>query len=142
MTPDQAAIPERLHRLPELANDLWWTWNTSPREVFRRLDYPLWRQTAHNPVLMLRLISQRDDRGAAADPAFLALYDAAIAALDQQRSAPRDTWWSTPLRAYATVRSPTSPPSSRCISRCRSTPAAWACSPAITARKPATSACR
>ena len=57
MTPDQAAIPERLKRLPELANDLWWTWNTSPREVFRRLDYPLWRQTAHNPVLMLRLIS-------------------------------------------------------------------------------------
>ncbi len=56
------AIPERLHRLPELANDLWWTWNTAPREVFRRLDYPLWRQTAHNPVLMLRLISQRDAR--------------------------------------------------------------------------------
>ena len=28
------------------------------REVFRRLDYPLWRQTAHNPVLMLRNISQ------------------------------------------------------------------------------------
>ena len=36
----------------------------------------------------------------------------------------------------------TSPPSSRCTSRCRSTPAASACSPAITARKPATSACR
>mgnify|MGYP006150539211 CR=1 FL=1 len=39
---------------PELAADLWWTWNTAAREVFRRLDYPLWRQTAHNPVLMLK----------------------------------------------------------------------------------------
>ena len=51
------AIPERLHRLPELATDLWWTWNAKPRQVFRMLDYPLWRQTAHNPVLMLRLIT-------------------------------------------------------------------------------------
>ena len=28
VTPNQAAIPERLQRLPELAIDLWWTWNT------------------------------------------------------------------------------------------------------------------
>ena len=51
---------------PELANDLWWTWNARAREVFRKLDYPLWRQTAHNPVLMLRLISPEmlDARGA------------------------------------------------------------------------------
>jgi len=51
-------VPERLRRLPELANDLWWTWNARPRDVFRRLDYPLWRQTAHNPVLMLRQVSE------------------------------------------------------------------------------------
>ena len=50
-------LPERINRLPELATDLWWTWNPQAREVFRRLDYPLWRQTAHNPVLMLRNVS-------------------------------------------------------------------------------------
>lgn len=55
--PQPVTIPDRLRRLPELANDLWWTWNNPAREVFRKLDYPLWRQTAHNPVLMLRLIS-------------------------------------------------------------------------------------
>ena len=38
--------------------------------------------------------------------------------------------------------SPTSRPSSACTSRCRSTPAAWASSPAITSRAPANSACR
>ena len=42
------------------------------REVFRRLDYPLWRATAHNPVRMLRLISPEQLEPAAADPAFLA----------------------------------------------------------------------
>jgi glycogen phosphorylase len=86
------SIPERLSRLPELAADLWWTWNTEAREVFRRLDYPLWRQTAHNPVLMLRQVSQEMLNLAAADDRFLQTYDAAVVALDGARSA-RDTWW-------------------------------------------------
>jgi starch phosphorylase len=86
------AIPERLQRLPELANDLWWTWNTNAREVFRRLDYPLWRQTAHNPVLMLRLISPELLTQRAQEDEFLRLYDVTIAALDAARAA-HDTWW-------------------------------------------------
>jgi starch phosphorylase len=85
-------LPDRLHRLPELAADLWWTWNSEAREVFRRLDYPLWRQTAHNPVLMLRLVPQDMLNGAATDAAFLRSYDAALEALDAARSA-KDTWW-------------------------------------------------
>ncbi len=47
-------LPERISRLDELAVDLWWSWHRDAREVFRRLDYPLWRATAHNPVRMLR----------------------------------------------------------------------------------------
>ena len=87
------AIPERLKRLPELGTDLWWTWNTQAREVFRKLDYTLWRQTAHNPVLMLRQVSQELLNVMAADDKFLGVYDAAIEALDAARSA-RDTWWA------------------------------------------------
>ena len=85
-------IPERFKRLPELATDLWWTWNPQAREVFRRLDYPLWRQTAHNPVLMLRNLPPELLETAAGDDRFLALYDAALDALDRARAA-RDTWW-------------------------------------------------
>jgi starch phosphorylase len=89
-------VPVRLARLPELARDLWWTWNTA-REVFRRLDYPLWRQTAHNPVMILQKISPEALDRAAADPGFLAVYDAAIAALDTMRSGPAPTWWQQRL---------------------------------------------
>ena len=85
-------LPDRIKRLPELAGDLWWTWNMPARGVFRRLDYALWRQTAHNPVLMLRLISSEMLTLAAEDPAFLEGYDAALEALDAARGA-RDTWW-------------------------------------------------
>jgi glycogen phosphorylase len=88
----QPTIPERLKRLPELATDLWWTWNGQARDVFRKLDYPLWRQTAHNPVLMLAQISQEMLNLAAADDRYLVVYDAAVDALDAARSA-RDTWW-------------------------------------------------
>ncbi len=91
-SPQLPEIPERLRRLPELANDLWWTWNPQAREVFRRLDYPLWRQTAHNPVLMLRLVSQEALAQAALDERFLVLYAAAADALDAARAA-RETWW-------------------------------------------------
>jgi len=59
--------------------------------VFRRLDYPLWRFTAHNPVRMLRLIPRETIERAAADAAWLAAYDRAIAHLDAARTA-RNTW--------------------------------------------------
>ena len=49
-------LPARIARLEELATDLWWSWHYRARDVFRDLDYPLWRLTAHNPVRMLRLI--------------------------------------------------------------------------------------
>lgn len=85
-------IPDRIHRLPELATDLWWTWNPQAREVFRLLDYTMWRQTAHNPVRMLRSIAPELLETASRDDRFLGLYDAAIDALDGARTA-RDTWW-------------------------------------------------
>jgi glycogen phosphorylase len=85
-------LPPRIHRLAELATDLWWTWNPQAREVFRLLDYPLWRQTAHNPVLMLRNVSPELLGLAAQDERFLSVYDAALEALDRARSA-QDTWW-------------------------------------------------
>jgi starch phosphorylase len=95
-------IPERLQRLPELARDLWWTWNVQARDVFRRLDYPLWRQTAHNPVDMLTQISQEVLNAAARDEEFLALYGTAIDALDAAQS-PKDTWWH---RRYPDAQGP------------------------------------
>jgi starch phosphorylase len=85
-------VPDRIRRLPELANDLWWTWNTKAREVFRKLDYPLWRQTAHNPVLMLRLISPDLLEQRALSEQFIRIYDDALDALDAARAA-RETWW-------------------------------------------------
>src|SRR3989441_2374410 len=86
-------IPDRIRRLRDLAGDLWWSWNPQARELFRRLDTRLWRATLHNPIQMLRMIPVEDMRRAAADPAFLALYDAAMEGLDRARGA-TGTWWA------------------------------------------------
>jgi glycogen phosphorylase len=90
--PELPQLPERINRLAELAYDLWWTWNSTAREVFRRMDYALWRQTAHNPVLMLRNASPDQLAVLANDPEFLRHYDVALDALDRARAA-HDTWW-------------------------------------------------
>src|SRR6185436_10265135 len=85
-------FPAALSRLPELAVDLWWSWNRDGRSVFRKLDYTLWRATAHNPVRMLWKISREKLEAAAADPAFVELYERAIHGLEEAR-ATRHTWW-------------------------------------------------
>jgi starch phosphorylase len=86
-------FPAALSRLPQLAVDLWWSWNREGRMVFRKLDYTLWRATAHNPVRMLWKISREKLEAAAADPAFVELYQRAIHGLDEARAA-RHTWWT------------------------------------------------
>jgi len=83
-------LPERIQ---QLASDLWWSWNPMAREVFRRLDYTLWRQTDHNPIKMLTSISAERLEEAARDPLFIESYDKATEQLSRARSG-TGTWWT------------------------------------------------
>jgi glycogen phosphorylase len=90
---DQRHLPKRISGLRHLAVNLWWTWHQEAREVFRRLDYPLWRLTSHNPVRMLHVIPHQRLQQAAQEPDFLALYDAAIEHLGRAMTA-EESWWA------------------------------------------------
>jgi glycogen phosphorylase len=96
-------LPERINRLDELAGNLWWSWQYTPRQIFRMLDYTLWRSTAHNPVRMLWLISRERLEQVSRDPEFLKLYDSALDGLDSAYSS-TDTWMS---RNYPDLQSAT-----------------------------------
>jgi len=87
-------LPERIGRLNELANNLWWSWHPQARELFRALDYPLWRRWGHNPVKLLREINPDKLQAAATDPAFLGLYDSVMRVFDAGMSG-GDTWFAT-----------------------------------------------
>jgi starch phosphorylase len=69
------AIPERLGHLTELADNLWWSWHLSARNLFKAMSYPLWKATGHNPVRMLQLVSPERLDVLAHDDGFLSLYD-------------------------------------------------------------------
>ena len=75
-------LPKRIERLGELANNLWWSWDEDGRQVFRSLDYELWRASGHNPVKQLRDIDPTKLESASKDPAFLELYDSVISKFD------------------------------------------------------------
>jgi starch phosphorylase len=87
-------IPERIGRLEELVNNLWWSWHAEARELFRNIDYILWRYRGYNPVRQLREISPERLQQLAADGRFLALYDSVMAAFDVEMSA-KSTWFGS-----------------------------------------------
>ena len=87
------SLPERISGLWQLAFNLWWTWHPEGREVFRRLDYPLWRLTSHNPVRMLQTMPYQRLKQAAREPAFVALYDAVIEVMGRDLTA-KNSWWA------------------------------------------------
>ncbi len=89
----ESKIPERISRLNELANNLWWSWHPEARDLFRTLDYPLWRASGHNPVKQLREISPDKLQAVANDPSFLTLYDSVMSAFDAAMS-DGNTWFT------------------------------------------------
>ena len=90
----QSKIPEKINRLPELAYNLWWSWTPDARELFRRLDYPLWRETRHNPVEMLIEMEPAHLDERAADAAWLRLYEKVMLEFDKMLT-DGHTWFHT-----------------------------------------------
>jgi len=77
-----AKLPHRIARLEELAYNFWWSWHREARDLFKMLDYTLWRTTSHNPVQILLEVTPERLTEVASDPLFLRRYDAVMMALD------------------------------------------------------------
>jgi len=75
-------LPPRLARLQELANNLLYSWDRQPRELFSRLDPQLWEQVSHNPKAFLKHINKKILIAAADDPIFLGNYNRVLSAFD------------------------------------------------------------
>jgi glycogen phosphorylase len=67
-------MPEKLQDLPELATNLWWSWNLDARQMFKALDKPMWRGTQHRPKTMLYDMSPERLQARASDPSFIRQY--------------------------------------------------------------------
>ena len=50
-------LPERIAKLSEIANNLWWSWNTDFLRLFEEIDRDLWEACEKNPVKFLKMIT-------------------------------------------------------------------------------------
>jgi len=75
-------VPAKLTRLPELANNLIYSWDRDLRGLFRYLDNDLYDACGGNPTVFLRRVAQSRLDTASDDPAFLEAYGRVVAAYD------------------------------------------------------------
>ena len=82
-------VPQRLARLDELANNLWYSWDRPTRSLFARLGAGLWRAVHHSPKAFLKRIDQKRINEAADDPVFLGTMNRVLSAFDSYHTEPR-----------------------------------------------------
>ncbi|MDC3953914.1 alpha-glucan family phosphorylase [Polyangium jinanense] len=84
-------IPPELAPLVTIAQNLWWTWTPAARELYGRVDAELYERVAHNPILLLKLASQRRLDELARDDGYLRALSAVERSLGDYLD--RSTWF-------------------------------------------------
>ncbi|GAB6034205.1 alpha-glucan family phosphorylase [Galenea microaerophila] len=67
-------LPEKIAGLKEIALNLWWTWHPRGKHLFKLLNAYLWKESNHNPILMLNRLSQEELEQACSDEYFMREY--------------------------------------------------------------------
>jgi len=62
--------PRNLHRLYQIAQNLWCTWNYDAINLFYRIDAKLFKEVSHNPVRFLHSLSRERLEALSADRGF------------------------------------------------------------------------
>ena len=86
-------LPKRIENLGEIANNLWWSWNTEFLGLFKQIDRDLWETTEKNPVKFLKLVSQERLEEAAQNNNFLKQYDQIVENFEDYKNS-KNTWFS------------------------------------------------
>jgi starch phosphorylase len=84
-------LPEQLSGLSDLANNLWWSWHSAARMLFKRLNRQGWKESSHNPAAMLRALPREIFESAANDPQYIRHYNLVIAQFRKDLD-PREGW--------------------------------------------------
>ena len=51
-------LPKPIEKMGEIAENLWWSWNTEFLKIFKEIDIDLWERCDKNPVKFLKQIDQ------------------------------------------------------------------------------------
>ena len=86
-------LPKRIGRITEIANNLWWSWNTEFLRLFKRIDIDLWERCNKNPVKFLKSVDQDKLEAVSRDIAFVKEYDKIVDDFDGYMSS-KNTWFN------------------------------------------------
>ena len=86
-------LPKRIGKLSEIANNLWWSWNTEFLRLFKMIDRDLWETCEKNPVKFLKQVSQDRLEAVADNQEFLKEYDRLAKEFDDYVTS-KNTWFS------------------------------------------------
>jgi len=50
-------LPKSLNKLEEIAQNIWWTWDSEAKNLFRQIDRQAWIDSSSNPVLLLNILN-------------------------------------------------------------------------------------
>lgn len=92
--PNSFDLPYRIKRLGDIAHNLWWVGNPDVARLFKEVDELKWRQTNHNPVVMLRKVKKSKFEDLIKDRYFLDRYDKIVRDYDAYMNR-KDTWFAT-----------------------------------------------
>ena len=86
-------LPKRIEKLGEIANNLWWSWNTEFLRLFQKIDMDLWERCSKNPVKFLKQVSQERLEKASKDITFLKEYDKVTENFENYMNS-KSTWFA------------------------------------------------
>ena len=85
-------LPKNINRLQEIANNLWWSWNSEFLRLFKKIDNDLWETVEKNPVKFLKRVSQERIEMVANDDKFVKEYNKVVKNFDDYMTS-KDTWF-------------------------------------------------
>ena len=70
-------LPESLSKLEEIAQNLWWVWNSDAKNMLRTIDAEAWKEAHSNPIQLLNILSYEKLVALGNDKDFVKYYDEA-----------------------------------------------------------------
>ncbi|HNX88140.1 MAG TPA: alpha-glucan family phosphorylase [Paludibacteraceae bacterium] len=94
----KSKLPENLNKLEEMAQNIWWSWDSEAKKLFREIDRPVWKEAASNPVQLLNLLNYDKLDQLANNPEFIEKVDNVYAKFKAYMNEPTNT--NRPSIAY------------------------------------------
>jgi len=91
-------LPASLNKLDEIAQNIWWTWNSHAKSLFRQIDKQAWIEASSNPVLLLNILNYEKLVALGQDAAFIKKVDAVYDDFQAYMKVPKNT--KVPSIAY------------------------------------------